>query len=282
VPAGLSLRARLFILEAQRGAVNLDRLTAAQGHAADGLLARAMAGYLRWLAPRMDALHTELPVQHRALREQARRAVAGHDRTPDAAASLALGLRYLLDFAEDCGAVSADGALQTWEQGLAALNQVARTQGGYHASEDPVQRFLALLFAGLESGAFHVADASTEKAPSEPARWGWRREQDNWREQGRRIGWIDAAQPDGAQLLLSPESAYAAVQVLANRQGTTLALSQRTLWRRLNDRGLVTGDEGRNTAKAKVAGRRVRVLRLSLQHPLCSASGASGADGDNP
>ena len=54
VPGGLSLRARMIIIELQAGTVDQEKLTMAQREAADGVYARAMAGYIRWLAPRLD------------------------------------------------------------------------------------------------------------------------------------------------------------------------------------------------------------------------------------
>jgi hypothetical protein len=55
LPPGHSLRGRLFIAELGHGALDWAALTARQRQAADGVYALALAGYLRWLAARMDA-----------------------------------------------------------------------------------------------------------------------------------------------------------------------------------------------------------------------------------
>ena len=60
VPGGQSLRARMVIVEVQRGDVKLDVLTLAQRDAVQGIYAKAMAGFIRWLAPRLDQVRTDL------------------------------------------------------------------------------------------------------------------------------------------------------------------------------------------------------------------------------
>src|SRR5207244_1102173 len=54
VPRGHSLRARLMVLEFEDGTVDELRLTKAQDDAADGLYAKAMAGFVSWLAARYE------------------------------------------------------------------------------------------------------------------------------------------------------------------------------------------------------------------------------------
>jgi hypothetical protein len=51
IPAGHSLRARLFVTGIVKGDVDLDKLTSMQRLAADGVFAAAMAGYVARGAP---------------------------------------------------------------------------------------------------------------------------------------------------------------------------------------------------------------------------------------
>jgi hypothetical protein len=60
IPAGVSLRARMLIVELAPGQVDLERLTRSQHDAADGLLAEAMALFIRWLAPRLAEVRSSL------------------------------------------------------------------------------------------------------------------------------------------------------------------------------------------------------------------------------
>jgi hypothetical protein len=217
---------------------------------------------------------------HRQLREAASQAVTGHGRTPEAAAHLMLGWELFLSFAEESGAIDPDTREQLRSQAWDTLCAVAREQQGYHVSEDPVDRFLRLLSAVLESGAAHVADSQSEGEPSDLSRWGWRRdgrEGYDSRALGARIGWVNES-----ELMLQPEAAFSAVQELAHRQGGSLPVTQHTLWKRLLERGhLNVGDTDHLKAKRAIGGKRKRVVALKLE-ALSIESGATGATGAEP
>ena len=70
IPSGQSLRARMLVLELAPGDVDTDVLSRAQQDAGGGVLAKAMAGYLQWLAPRVDELRRRLAERQRALRDE--------------------------------------------------------------------------------------------------------------------------------------------------------------------------------------------------------------------
>lgn len=263
IPRGQSLRSRLWILEPSPGQVDLVRLTRAQEEAHQGLFARALAGYLKWLAPQMDQLKEALPLRHRELRTEARSLGVVHDRTPDIMASLAVGWETFLRFALEVEAITIVGAAGLWKDGWQTLGEVAKAQPDYQSSEEPTGRFLALLSAVLSSGLGHLADARTGEKPEDPIRWGWReRSIGSWDPLGDRIGWVD-----GDELLLEPEAAFAAVQKLARDQGTSLAINPRTLWKRMAEKGLLASREpsqGTNTVRWSVVGERRRVLHFSI------------------
>ena len=216
IPSGKSLRARLLVLELTSGEIPADALSAAQADAAKGLFAAAMAGYLRWLAPQIDKLRETLPGRQRALRDELVQG-AQHRRTPDVAASLIVGWETFLRFAEDARAVTRAAAADMLTRVRAALTDSAEMQGAHLASEEPAQRFLALLRAAISSGRAHVADATTGAEPEDAACWGWQLkvigsggyERKEWCPNGERLGWIR----DGV-LLLDPDAAFAAAQSL--------------------------------------------------------------------
>jgi hypothetical protein len=68
IPRGHSLRARLLVVEVGAEDVNFERLTACQQNAAAGLYARAMAVYLKWLAPQFEAIKARLKTEAELLR----------------------------------------------------------------------------------------------------------------------------------------------------------------------------------------------------------------------
>jgi hypothetical protein len=204
VPRGQSLRARLLVIEVERGDIDAARLTAAQHGAAEGLYAASMAGFVRWLAPQYDCVRDLLVAERLELRERAARD-GQHARTPGSVADLALDLRYLLDFALEYGAIDSAKRATRWERGWAALCEAGAAQAEHTCAADPVEAFRGLLTAALASGRAHLA-APDGSYPETPSAWGWRREDGRdgptWGPQGRRVGWID-----GDAMLLQPEAA---------------------------------------------------------------------------
>jgi len=283
IPTGQSLRARMLVLEVGPEDVKLDRLTEAQQAAHEGMLAAAMAGYLRWLAPRIEDLKAGLRARQEELRARLRERMRfTHDRTPDTLASLALGWEYFLSFAVEAGAISPEEAKGVWARACQALIAAGEAQAGHLASEEPTSRFLSLLAAAITSGKAHLTDARTDKEPEDPATWGWRENGENWLPLGDKIGWLD-----GESVLLDPEAAYAAAQKLARDQNSSLPVTQRVLWKRLAERGLIqTEKDVRQTyhaLKRMVAGQRRRVLVLPNAYmSLISHNMGNMGNMDNP
>jgi hypothetical protein len=180
VPRGQSLRARQLILEVSKGdfgppppAAN-PVLTENQREAAEGMYALSMAGFVACLAPQYEQIRSRLAAERSELRDRA----AGdgqHARTPGIIADLALGLRYLLDFASTIGAVDTAERAELWLRGQAALREAGDLQTHHLESAEPTGHFLRLLSAAVASGRVHLA-APDGGYPEIPLAWGWRRE----------------------------------------------------------------------------------------------------------
>ena len=280
IPRGQSTRSRVMILEVSPGDIDLDQLTTAQQARDQGLFTKAMAGYLQWLAPQIDKLRPNL----RNLKQELRTGAMDeqlHRRIPDTVVSLAIGLKMFLDFAQEVGAVSKEEVETLWKRICAALGEAAAAQTQYQASEEPAGRFLALVAASISSGKAHVADADSGKKPADAERWGWKEfissSGSDFRQQGTLIGWLSSE-----NLYLEPESSFAVAQQLAHAQGSSLPITQRTLWKRLNERGLLTSYEtNKNLARITILGERRHVVHLLSTELLeyCSKNRGSGGNG---
>jgi hypothetical protein len=83
--------------------------------------------------------------------------------------------------------------------------------------------------------------------------------------QGDRIGWLL-----DDFICLDPDAAFATVQRLASEQHQPFEVTQRTLWRRLRDKGLLVvnqenaKNESRHTVKKSIAGKKHNVIQLVL------------------
>lgn len=266
IPKGQSIRARLLILELAPGGLDWRRLSQAQEDAAQGVYAAALAGFIGWLAEDYHGRRVQFGSEHARLRSELQ--TGGHKRTADAGAQLLAALSLYLDFAEQAGAVS--DRPQLWARFYAGITGALEPQAALQSQSDPVARFSELLTALFVSGRVHVADAST--GGDAGAGWGW---PDSGRPSGARIGWVA-----GDDLFLEPGATYAELQKLARDQGETLVLTERTLWKRLSERGMIHNREAPHvTVKRSFAGAgRVRVLHTKVL-PTLAESGASGASG---
>jgi hypothetical protein len=157
----------MFIIEINQGDVDVQKLSACQSDAAGGLYAAAMAGFIRWLAGEYDHVHATLRAQINELRQQA--ALSGmHRRTPDTVASLAVGLKHFLAFAQDAGVVTEGKADALWQRGWLALGQIALKQDAYHKASEPTRRFVELLLSAIASGHAHIAGSDGSQPDETP------------------------------------------------------------------------------------------------------------------
>ena len=279
VPRGHSLRARLLVVEMQQGDVDLKRLSKLQRAAGEGVLAGAMAGYVRWLAPQIGQLKKTLLQRRADLRDLARKAAFQHDRMPDQAASLMVGWELLVRFARESGAVDEAAANSLHERGWDALLKAAGRQVAIQGSEDPVTRFIELLIAAITSGKAHLAEPDEGERPADAARWGWRQRSVGknleWQPLGDCVGWTK-----DDDIILEPDAAFATVQRIAREQGEAFPVTQRTLWKRLAERRLMASTEDdRNMARMTIMGKRRRVIHLSCEtlSPGIGPIGPTGA-----
>ncbi|MBP7748479.1 MAG: DUF927 domain-containing protein [Phycisphaerae bacterium] len=284
VPRGHSIRARTIVLEITAGDVDPERLTAAQADAVGALYALALAGYIRWLAPRYGEVLKSLPGEVAALRVKATQANQ-HRRTPEIVADLLVGLRYFLKFAVEVGAITADKDHELRERAWAAMGAAAAAQTAQHQAADPVRRFLELLTAALASGHAHVAGMEGGE-PDQPQAWGWRQftvgtgeyQRDEWRPQGDRVGWIDKD-----SLFLEPEAVYRVVQAMA--AGEPLPVNSKTLHKRLAERGLLASADSqrsRNTVRITAETQRRYVLHLRASCLTSEESAQSAQSNHTP
>jgi hypothetical protein len=245
IPRGLSCRARVLVLEVSLGDIDRAKLTACQHDAAAGKYAAALSGFIRWLAPYYEGIRQSLRKEMTDLRDQ-NKAEGLHARTPGMVADLLLGLRYLLQFAREVEAITFEEQADLWARGVEALLQAAAEQSNHLAAAEPTGHFVRILAAAIASGRAHVAGPDGKEPADLPEAWGWREVTIGGGEhartvlqpQGRRVGWVD-----GQDLYLEPEAAFAEVQELAAKQGESLPVTPRTLFKRLKEKGLLASWE---------------------------------------
>jgi hypothetical protein len=278
-PRGHSIRARLFILEIAKGAINPGNLSACQKDAQAGLYAEAMGGFVQWIAGRCDEVRAAFEARVFELRGMALSSLA-HARTSDIVASLQAGFELFLDF---CIAYDAVGdveqehlANRCWE----ALRNVALVQTKHHAATEPTARFLELTRASLAAGRAHLQSREGTTPDKSPGACGWRCVGNgNWSPQGDCIGWVE-----GDDLYLQPTAAYRLVQVAGRDAGEVLAISEQTLKKRLHEKGLLASTDAARqtlTVRKRIGGTSKDVLHFYRKTLLPEDPDTSDvADGD--
>ena len=261
VPRGHSVRARILVLEVAPDAVIWKRLGTAQREAAAGRYADALAGYLTWLAERYDVVQRLRRLWLARLRQFL--ALSDHPRTAEILANLAIGLHLFLRYARWCGALSSADACRHWHAGWKALRLAGMLQAEHHEAAEPTRHFLGLVRVALARGLAHVASAHGDLPPT-PSEYGWWFVADGpgeeWHPRGTRIGWLD-----GEDLYLDLDASYAVAQECGRRLGEPLALTPRTLGKRLGERKLLAAvDPARESLSVRrtLDGARRNVLHL--------------------
>jgi hypothetical protein len=296
-PDGPSLNSRGLILTIGPTDVNWDWITICQGHAANGLFAMAMAGFLQWMAKDYDPIL-------RATQEQVRHLhrVFLQDSTPSRtaaiAANLLAGLENFMEFAVDCGAIGKVEFEDLWDRAHDALRAAVQSHKSDQDSSDPVQRFRDLLAAAFHSGRAYLTNRGGEAPNMMPEAWGWekftvsaprptdmyRSDEDlsseqaaknqkavedaldgnetddltQYRHRGEHIGWWDY----NDDLYLLPDVTLAVVQRLAQAHGHPLPVTIKTLGKLLHAKGNLKGNrKGRHTKQIDVGGQ-VSVLHV--------------------
>jgi hypothetical protein len=285
-----------LILPLGKADVNWRKVTSCQRHAANGLFAMAMAGFVQWIAKDyqniVQATQEQIEDLHRVfLWDMA-------SRTAMIAANLVAGLENFLMFAQGCGAIEQAEFDNLWSRAHEALRAAAQSHKSDQDSSDPVQRFRDLLAAAFHSGRAHVTNRAGEAPNYIPIDWGWERQitvvparmddrssseiaeeqqeslrraaddaQDGgettevitYRHRGERVGWWDFDN----NLYLLPDVALAVVQRLAQAEGRPLLLTDKTLGRSLDAKGkLKSHRSGRYTKQIIAGGAQVNVFHV--------------------
>ncbi|WP_082077870.1 bifunctional DNA primase/polymerase [Thermus filiformis] len=272
LPPGHSVRARTLFLEVVRGDVDLKALSEAQRKAAEGRYALAMSAWVRWLAGRLEEARDWVARRVEELRPHY---AAEHGRHTDAAARLHATWEVYRRYAAEKGVDLAGLEAEV----LQALQEAAQEQAAYLRDADPAERFVGLLQAALHMGRAHLVPVAwkpgepPDRYMDDPRAWGWKWRDPlsasefaagAWEPQGAAIGWLPE-DPEARGVYLDPKAAYAVLARLASETGEPLP-TERTLWKRLGERGFirtqVEEDGARYLVVVKVGGKARRVVHL--------------------
>jgi hypothetical protein len=219
-----------------------------------------MGGFIQWIAGQYENIQAEFQARLLELRSQVTKV---HSRTPGIVADLCAGFELFLRFAVSIGAINASEHQELGDRCWAALNKVAKAQLVQHEAAEPTFRFLELIRAAIFSGEAHVA-ALNGGAPAGDGQWGWKLvgsgDYERLIANGKCIGW-----KDDSNIFLEPAASFAVAQDLGRSTGEPLAISEITLRKRLNEKGLLASTDpirGTLTVRRKICGASIPVIHL--------------------
>ncbi len=252
----------MFILEIERDTVNRTVLTELQDHGFNGKLALAMAGYIQWLAPQLPSLRSEIRNEMRHL-SVAVRTPEMHNRTPYQIASLLIGLKFFLEFAESCNAITSVDRQKLWGDGTTAIVEAGHKQSVIQEDEDLALKVMELIRGALASGKAHLADAKNGSIPKEPEKWGWTIAGNTSQQKGERMGWVNEAQ---GEIYCEPSHLITLLIKWAKEQNENIPISRNTLWKRMAEQNAILPNksERKNTHKRTIEGVRKGVIVIPV------------------
>lgn len=269
MPKGQSILARMLVLELCRNDVNIATLSRLQQAAHDGVLMRIMAGYILWLAAQLDTLKEAFPTDVREYRDMTLKQgqLNSHSRAPEMFANMVAAvfqLRQYLDSQNLSGLIEKDAIEH-------ALLAAFKAQAEYQAEQDEVETFADLIRSVLSSGHGYIALAQNQSPPAKhPHRYGWRKSEGDigptYTPLGDCFGWLWGKDGEDWQIWLEPKTAYRLAVDNARRSGEPFLMGSGTLWRRMDNRGLLLEVEkqkngtSRKDPKKTIAGVRTRVI----------------------
>jgi hypothetical protein len=264
-PRGHSTRNRVVDVELEaRPTPDLEFLLR---RAAAGELARGMASFVQWYAPRVAGNLPRLDALERAA--ATRWGLGSGTRAAALFGALALGAELLLAWLSEAG-VDAPTVGDHEARAREALHAVARAHRLGVEAEDPARRFIPLLRDAVSAGEAHLKalrpDGRTD-APADAEAWGWRTDgSDGPKHQGKCVGWVREG-----EVFVDPGVALDVVRTRGVRAGYPVPADERALARDLHAAGLLARTDldkarARFTARSpRVYGKQHDVLVFTLE-----------------
>ncbi|MGA8220466.1 MAG: DUF927 domain-containing protein [Candidatus Acidiferrales bacterium] len=242
-PPGHSLLARMLVIDVAPSAIDRKKLTEAQDRLPS--LGHAMAGYLQWLASKMDTVREKLERDFHSARDRATKE-GGHLRVPEILAHLDLGLNFGLAYAEEIGSITSSEAAALREKCWKTFLELGRKQTRLLEGERPSERFLVILSVLIGKGRLEVVSSASAAAAQE-------------KQKSTVIGWRK-----GNLLYLPPDLTFAEVSKFCRTQGEPFPVPRARLYKDLDADCLIEHDRDHLTKVVNVRGHSKRCLALRL------------------
>lgn len=266
LPRGMSLQARLLIVPIEKGEIKSAALSTMQRKAAAGDFALSLSTFLSHFARNYENIKRRFDDDRISFRDQLAQKLNGHSRQPTTTAHLAAAWRSWLLAAHDEKAVSTTDAAELWRDIWKLLTESGSDQKDLQGSLHPADHFLGLLRSSLVSGRGNVQTIDGEAPEAFPKLCGWR----NGQPLGECVGWVDEG-----RLYLEMDTAYGVANAQGLRNGEGLAVTKKTLVKRLDERGLIVVKDAGRGRGCRVPKIRVDAVAIPLNAIFAHAEGGT-------
>ena len=247
-PKGFSVQNRLLIVPIDKGEIGTDELTKLQMAAREGKFAISLSTFISYFARNYDSVKSTFETDRLKFRDWFHKSLSGHARQPTTMAHIAAAWRAWVSAAFAEKAISKEQAQALLKEIQKTLAQSGEEQKEQQGTLHPAEHFFELLRSALTSGSANLQTIEGDEPPEIGKLCGWRNGQPN----GRCVGWVD-----DEITYLEPKTAYLAAHSQGFQTGEGLAVSQNTLWKRLDERGMIA-------IKAPGRGNKVRTPRSQI------------------
>jgi hypothetical protein len=177
LPVGESMNARILSLRVgEQDKIDFvynEAITAAQNKACAGAYAKAMRGFIAWLAPRYEEVQASLEAKRLAFsREVSTEGL--HPKVASLYGDLRIGLEAFLDYATEKGAITTEERISLEARALVAIVAAISEQANLIKEDDPVERFRNLLTEALERSEARLSTDPYSKGEGDGEFIGWK------------------------------------------------------------------------------------------------------------
>jgi hypothetical protein len=224
-----------------------------------------MAGYIEWLAPRIETIQAQLT--DLIAEERAQIGADGHARSCSNTANLLLGMKCFLCYACEVGAITEQEAQMYLTRCKNALIQIAEEAYREDKEEKQSEQWRKLIVAALTNKNAYLTGSGGEYPGLE---YGWEQNvriierdgvpenEETYHPKGKQIGWIV-----GDDIYLEPKAAYEVAKALGSSDLTTL---ESTLRKFLHQDELLASTELNTSRKTYTVRRSLQRLQRNVLH----------------
>jgi hypothetical protein len=235
-----STLARCLVIEMEKQDVDVEKLTELQ--AKSDVLTHAMCSYIIWVQSRFDNIKDEFSDRFKTYRDESYKSRL-HPKLHDQFAFLQSTLDIMLDWLIDKKLFTEEEARILFNEGWRIFSSVIQKHAARIEQEDPVSRFIEILYTLLKQGKICLAGkVDTDKVIGGTS--------------GELIGYFD-----DSYLYLLPSAAWNVIQRYCNSENTRFPIGKKgILYKMLRKAKLIETKNGNNTLVVKIRGVNTKCL----------------------